>query len=131
MSTPKKYLTNKALFVEVTISQARGIATRKLTKMIMTLVSNVIRKYSYRDPQDKKDCESHAIMVLYENYHLFDKRKSSNVFAYFTEIVKRALAQQFNVLMGNPNRVGYTGKPIPFSVLFVDSNGKDNVNNIL
>ena len=60
------------------------------------MVKNIIKKFSYTNPDDKLDCYQEGVYQLFKNWHTFDELKSDNPFAYFTEIFKRGVAAGFN-----------------------------------
>jgi len=42
------------------------------------------------------DCYQSGLLDMYSNWYNFNQEKSSNAFAYFTEIFKRGIAKGFN-----------------------------------
>jgi hypothetical protein len=112
----KKYLSNKDLYCELIVSKAKGKLTRQAETMLILLAKNVIKKMYYKDSDDKLDCLQTAYLSVFQNWYQFDELKGDNCFAYFTEIIKRGLAQGWNKmykLKGDPEAVvisltGYT-----------------------
>jgi DNA-directed RNA polymerase specialized sigma24 family protein len=92
----KKYLSNKDLYCELIVSNAKGKLTREAERMLILLAKNVIKKMYYRDSDDKLDCLQTAYLNVFQNWYNFDENKSDNSFSYFTEIIKRGLAQGWN-----------------------------------
>jgi len=92
----KHYLSNKELYCELIVSKAKGKLTREAEKMLILLTKNVIKKMYYNDPDDKLDCLQTAYLDVFQNWYSFDENKGDNAFAYFTEIIKRALAKGWN-----------------------------------
>ena len=92
------YLQNKDLYYEIIVSKAQGFLTRKAEKMIHLLGTNVIRKLSFYKEEDREDALQTSMMVLYSNWYLFSEDKSTNIFAYLTEICKRSFARNLKVL---------------------------------
>jgi hypothetical protein len=92
----KKYLSNKDLYCELIVSKAKGKLTREAERMLILLAKNVIKKMYYRDSDDKLDCLQTAYLNVFQNWYNFDENKSDNSFSYFTEIIKRGLAQGWN-----------------------------------
>lgn len=92
----KKYLSNKDLYCELIVSKAKGKLTRQAETMLILLAKNVIKKMSYKDPDDRLDCLQTAYLNVFQNWYSFDENKGDNAFAYFTEIIKRGLAQGWN-----------------------------------
>ena len=92
----KKYLSNKDLYCELIVSKAKGKLTRPAETMLILLAKNVIKKMYYKDSDDKLDCLQTAYLNVFQNWYSFDENKGDNAFAYFTEIIKRGLAQGWN-----------------------------------
>ena len=92
----KQYLNNKDLYKEIIISKEMGKLTKEGERMLYLLGKNIIRKFSYTNPDDRMDCYQEGMLQLYKNWMLFDEFKSNNPFAYYTEVFKRGVAQSFN-----------------------------------
>ena len=52
----------------------------------------------YYSNDDKLDCYQTGLLDMFENWYNFNEDKSTNAFAYFTEIFKRGLARGWNNL---------------------------------
>jgi hypothetical protein len=108
----KDYLSNKELFAQIIESKGKGALTHKAQKMLYTLGNNVIKKKRYYyNPDDRKDCLQTGLLDMYSNWKNFDPAKSTNAFAYFTEVFKRGMARGFNQLnkkKGDPNNESRT-----------------------
>jgi DNA-directed RNA polymerase specialized sigma24 family protein len=112
----KKYLSNKDLYCELIVSKAKGKLTRQAETMLILLAKNVIRKMYYKDSDDKLDCLQTAYLDVFANWYSYDEAKGDNPFAFFTEVIKRALAKGWNKQhkkKGDPDAVvisltGYT-----------------------
>jgi hypothetical protein len=94
----KKYITNKDLVKEIIVSKAQGKRTPELERMLVLLAKRTILKMSYRDQDDKLDCLQSGVLKLLENWWKFDDDLYQNAFAFYTEIFKRAIANEFNRL---------------------------------
>lgn len=92
------YFDNKVAFIEVIISKAEGRLSHKLFTMLCKIVKGVSKKFRYNDPEDILDCEAYCYEIITKNWYHFDEDKYDNVFAYFTEIIKRAFAHQWKQL---------------------------------
>ena len=92
----KQYLNNKDLYKEIIISKEMGKLTKEGERMLYLLGKNIIRRFSYSNPDDRMDCLQEGMLQLYKNWMLFDEFKSNNPFAYYTEVFKRGVAQSFN-----------------------------------
>ena len=94
----KHYLNNKELYIEIIISKAQGRLTRNAEKMLEILAKKTIKKMRYYSNDDKLDCYQTGLLDMFENWYNFNEDKSTNAFAYFTEIFKRGLARGWNNL---------------------------------
>jgi|TARA_R110002167_G_scaffold90201_2_gene243239 hypothetical protein len=90
------YISNKELYVEVIVSKARGKLTRDAEKMLLLLATRTIKKMRYSYNDDKLDCYQSGLLDMFDNWYNFSEEKSTNAFAYFTEIFKRGLAKGYN-----------------------------------
>jgi DNA-directed RNA polymerase specialized sigma24 family protein len=92
----KKYLSNKDLYVEIIVSKAQGRLTPRAATMLMLLGKKLQSKLYYRDSDDKKDCLQEAMLSVFKFWYNFDELKGDNAFAYYSEVIKRGLAQGWN-----------------------------------
>lgn len=90
------YISSKKLYCEIIVSKAQGKLTRKAQSMLILLAERTIEKFRYYDPEDKFDCYQQGLYDLFKNWHLFNEEKSTNAFAYLTEIFKRGATQGLN-----------------------------------
>ena len=88
----KNYLSNKELYIEILVSKSQGKLTRKAEKMIILIGNNVIKKFYYKNPDDRSDCLNNGLYQAFRNWMHFDENKTDNPFSYFTEIVKRGIS---------------------------------------
>jgi hypothetical protein len=97
MTLPKKtyskqYLKPKDLYIEIIVSKEMGRLTRDAEKYLNLLGKNIMKKFYYKDNDDKLDCYQNGMYQIYKNWYLFDELKGDNPFAYYTEIFKRGVA---------------------------------------
>ncbi len=90
------YLSNKDFCNEVIKSKQIDELTPAAQQMMILLANKTIKKMRYYNPIDKEDCLQTGLMVMFSNWRNFDESKSSNAFAYFTEVFKRGIARGFN-----------------------------------
>ena len=98
MAKKQVYLKNKDLLVEIIQSKENGELTDLAKDMLILLGNKCIKKMRYYNPIDREDCLQTGIMVMLSNWHNFNPEKSTNAFAYFTEVFKRGIAKGFNEL---------------------------------
>lgn len=106
MARVRNYLNNRDLLEEIVKSKEQGELTPKALKMLMMLADRASTKLQYNNPDDRNDCIAFAYMDLYRYWAGFNPEKSSNAFAYFTEIAKRGFAKGWNKL--HPKKYGNT-----------------------
>jgi DNA-directed RNA polymerase specialized sigma24 family protein len=92
----KKYLSNKDLYIEIIVSKAQGRLTPRAAQMLILLGKKLQTRMYYRDADDKKDCLQEAMLSVFRLWYNFDEMKGENAFAYYSEIIKRGLAQGWN-----------------------------------
>lgn len=93
------YADNKEMMYEMIISKEMGILTPKLLKMCMKIVKGVSRKFRYKEPEDRWDCEAYCYEMIIKNWYHFDLDRYDNVFSWVTQVVKNGFALQFKRLM--------------------------------
>jgi len=104
----KLYLKNKDLLQEILISKEHDKLTFKAQEMFQLLALRTIRKMHYYNPTDKDDCMQTGLLDMFANWRNFDSTKSTNAFAYFTEIFKRGIARGYGELYkkkGDPDGI--------------------------
>ena len=83
------YLKGKDLREEMLRCQDASLAySDKLIEMFTLIAENYSHKYTYKYPEDKDDCKQQAVVDCNMYWHNFNVEKSSNAFAYITQIVK-------------------------------------------
>jgi hypothetical protein len=92
----KNYLNNADLLIELKKSKEQDKMTDNLAKMFMLLAAKYASKgrfvnYTYND-----DLQSFALLTGVRVWRSFDPTKSSNPFAYFTQVFKSAFLQYDN-----------------------------------
>jgi hypothetical protein len=92
-------IDNRDLCAEIIVSKEMGKLTRPAKKMLIKLGERAIEKMSYySNHEDKKDCIQTGLMIMFSNWHNFNPEKSTNAFAYFTEVFKRGITQGLHEL---------------------------------
>ena len=65
------------------------------------MLDNLMRKFTYVNKDLQEDCRQHALMTIIYKYTLFNEHKYDNAFPYVTEIMKRGLAEGYNLSHSN------------------------------
>jgi hypothetical protein len=94
----KVYLRNKDLVTEIIKSKEAGKLTPEATQMLILLSERAIRKLRYKNPEDRNDCLAFAQLDLFKYWDRFKPEKSTNAFAYYTQIAKKGYAKGWNKL---------------------------------
>lgn len=98
MARKRNYLNNRDLLDEIRKSKEQDELTPKALEFLMLLADKSSLKLSYLNPDDRQDCIAFAYMDLYRYWRNFNPDKSTNAFAYFTEIAKKGFAKGWNKL---------------------------------
>lgn len=114
----KHYLNNKDLYVEIIISKEIGKLTPRAEKMLMLLTEKIFQKFSYTDYRDRQDIKQTALLYVFKNWYLFNENITTNAFAFYTEVIKRAAAQGYKDIYKKDYLTGEYYRPINFSQLF-------------
>lgn len=92
------YLKNSDLLKEVIQSKANGKLTPKAVDMFILLATESNKKLKYKDPMDREDCISAGIEDLIRYWDRFDPARSTNAFAFFSQIAKHGFAKGWKKL---------------------------------
>ena len=92
------YLRNKDLLAEVISCKERGDVSRELLQMWCLIIKGVHSKLSYTLYADRQDCMAGSMEDMLRYWKGFDESKSTNAFAYFTQIAKNGSAKAFKRL---------------------------------
>lgn len=101
----KKYIIDDELVYEIIISKGKGKLTKNAEIMLIEICNNIIKKFSYKNPDDKNDCKQEAICHVFHEWKNFDECKYSSAFPYFSELAKRAITRCFNQLRWKNNDI--------------------------
>ena len=92
------YLSNDDLVKEIELSKAQKKLTDKAWAMLILMTKRLNRKFNYYYDGDRDDVIQHSYFIILKYWDKFDATKSTNAFAYYTEIIKRAHVQSFTQL---------------------------------
>ena len=97
--TPRKknYINNADLLKELAISREQDKMTDELAKMLFMLVQRYAKHPDYANIHSyKMDMEAFANLTIVKVWKAFNPEKSSNPFAYFTQVIRHAFYQYLN-----------------------------------
>ena len=100
-----RYIDDTEFFYEISISKGKGRLTKKAENMIIKIGEEMIKKFErkYKTPDDKYDCMQQGILMMLQNWNLFNEKRYSSAFPYFSEICKRGIAGGLNVIYQKKN----------------------------
>jgi len=84
------YVKNSDLLAEIVQLKITGRASENFGKMLMMIAENLSSKGSFSGYTWKKDMQSEAVLTCLKYIKNFDETRSSNAFAYITQICKNA-----------------------------------------
>lgn len=92
------YLKNKDLLAEIIKSKELGKLTNTAVEMLWKLAKESNKKLNYKNPQDREDCISAAMLDLLKYWNRFDPKITTNAFAFYTQVAKNGFAKGWNEL---------------------------------
>jgi DNA-directed RNA polymerase specialized sigma subunit len=87
------YVKNKDLKRALLESKEKQRLTPETIKMFGLIVNGISKKFPYRDPQDKEDCQAFAMEDVIKYWDRFNPEKSNNAFAFYTQMIKNGYAK--------------------------------------
>jgi len=84
------YIDNKELLAEVIMFKIKGVASEELGRMLLSIANHYCTKGNFSGYTWKKDMVGDAVLTCLKYLRSFDPAKSSNAFAYTTQICKNA-----------------------------------------
>jgi hypothetical protein len=87
------YIKPKELYEEICISLERKELTPKAVEMLKLIAERANQKLKYADPMDREDCIGFALLDLLKYWDRFDPAKTTNAFAYYTQLAKNGYAK--------------------------------------
>jgi len=106
------YINKNYLTYETILSQGKGKVTKNLEIYFTLLVDNIIKLNNIYDYEQRNDMMQTAYLNLYKNYQNFNSKKYDSPFNYFTEIIKRAFAESFNLT----NKIKYNNRLVTINI---------------
>ncbi len=92
---------NADLRKELIKSKNQNELTKEALDMFILMSNKFSRKFKYLYEEDREDCIQFAIMDCYLYWRGYNPEKSSNAFAYITQIIKNGFAKGWRKLHGN------------------------------
>lgn len=87
------YVKPLELKEEILLSLKNDELTPKAINMLLLMVKNMSRKFSYKYEEDRKDCQAFAVLDIVRYWRGFDPEKSNYPFSYYSQMIKNGLAK--------------------------------------
>jgi DNA-directed RNA polymerase specialized sigma subunit len=84
------YITNEELLKEVVLFKQRGVMSEELGKMLLTISTHYSSKSNFSGYTWRQDMISESVLTCVKYLKNFNPEKSSNAFAYITQIIKNS-----------------------------------------
>lgn len=82
------YVNGKELFNEISTSLEQGQLTPRALYLIQRMIKEISKIFTYSREEDKEDCMSSAMVDVLLYWNRFKPEKSTNAFAFYTQIIK-------------------------------------------
>lgn len=92
------YINNKELLSEIIKSKEQNKLTPRSVELLWKIAKESNKRLKYKEPKDKEDCISSAMLDLLRYWNRFNPEKSTNAFAFFTQIAKNGFTKGWNEL---------------------------------
>ncbi len=92
------YVKNKDLLAEIIVSKEADELTPTAIDMLMRIANEASKRLKYKNDMDREDCIGYALEDLLKYWRGFKPEKSTNAFAYYTQIVKNGFAKGWKKL---------------------------------
>jgi DNA-directed RNA polymerase specialized sigma subunit len=102
----KNYVNNKDLREQVRLSRIDNEPTAELIKMWQEMAKKFSGTMSYKFDSDRDDCISGGVIDCYLYWRNYNEEKSTNCFAYFTQLIKNGSAKMWRTLYPNHFNAG-------------------------
>ena len=101
MAKKKNYVNNADLKSEIMDFKETGVYSEKLGKMIYLIAQRLANKPNFANYTYKEDMISNAVLTTLKYLKNFNPEKSSNAFAYVTQICWRAFLSHISYQKGH------------------------------
>lgn len=88
-----RYISNKELLQEIIKSKEANELTPRAVEMLMKMAREISKVFKYKYEEDREDCIAYSIEDCLKYWRNFDPTKSTNAFAYYTQMIKHGAAK--------------------------------------
>lgn len=94
-------VNDNELYYEIVISKGKGKLTPRAEKMLILIAEKLIKtqERKFKNSDDRNDSFQQGILMVFQNWRLFNEKKYKKAFPYFTEVCKRGFANGYNEVM--------------------------------
>jgi hypothetical protein len=92
------YIKPTELYEEICVSLENKKLTPKAQAMLILIAERANQKLRYTDPMDREDCIGFAMLDLFKYWDRFKPEKTTNAFAFYTQIAKNGYAKGWHKL---------------------------------
>jgi len=93
-----KYVDNRELYREIISSKEKGALTPRAVELLWKMCKEISKVFKYKYEEDREDCVSYAMEDVIKYWKSFDPAKSTNPFAYYTQMIKHGSSKGWRVL---------------------------------
>ena len=93
-----QYVSGKQLYLEIVKSKEKGELTPEALLLLERMVKEISKIFSYKVEEDKEDCQAFAMEDVIRYWNRFDPAKSTNAFAFYTQMIKHGFAKGWRKL---------------------------------
>lgn len=93
-----KYVDNKDLLREIIKSKEQDKLTPRAAEMLVKMANEISKVFKYKYEEDRQDCIAAAIEDCLKYWRSFNPEKSTNAFAYYTQMIKNGAAKGWREL---------------------------------
>ena len=90
LAKTNSYINNQDLLLQVIMFKEKGVASEELGKMLLDIANHYCTKGNFSGYTWKKDMVGDAVLTCLKYLRSFNPEKSSNAFAYVTQICKNS-----------------------------------------
>lgn len=92
------YVKNSELLKEIILCKEQNKLSPRAVEMFIKIAHESNKRLRYKDPMDKEDCISGALEDLCRYWNRFDPAKSTNAFAFYSQMAKHGFAKVWKKL---------------------------------
>jgi DNA-directed RNA polymerase specialized sigma subunit len=88
-----QYVNNKDLYQEICKSKDQEELTSEALVLLTRMINEISKIFKYKMEEDREDCQAFAMEDVIKYWNRFDPEKSTNAFAFYTQMIKNGFAK--------------------------------------